>query len=200
MGTIETYMLPVRVKVEYHPDKDGGLERACFVQCANGEILTGNIPFSWAQYVCRQLNAARFRTPSNKSNNNVIAVLQINGNPMQKTDAKVAVKKDGALFLQDNPIYIDSIKKAGSLGEDLFIERWAQLPLDRPVTITCNYHIRGKKRYNLALCNAWVLDLLYGLRIIKSIDHRTVKSMDGSDISISKEDPYTLIQIKDWYE
>jgi len=195
MGTIDKYLLPVRTKIEYKPREDGSLERMCYVACSNGEILTGGLPFGWAQYICRRLNGGYYEHSYNKSYNKPIAVLQIDGNPLQKSEAKMATRKNGKLILQDSPAYIDSIKSAKLLGEQLFIERWTKLPIEKHVCVACEYYLRGRQRYNLSLCNAWVLDLLYRLHIIKTADHHVVKSMDGSGFYKAKDDPYTLIKI-----
>lgn len=196
--TINEYLLPVRIRVEYSPKDDGKLERVSYVECNNGEILTGGLPYEWAQFVCRQLNRAVFYQKNNKCYNEPIAVLRIDGNPLQKTDARIATEKDGHLILQDNQIYTNSIKEAGLLGEHLFLERWVQLPIDMPVVIACQYYLRGYKRYNIALCNAWILDLLYGLNIIKRADQHIVKSMDGSGFYKAEDDPYTIVKILGW--
>lgn len=195
MGTIDKYLLPVRTKIEYKPREDGSLERVCYVACNNGEILTGGLPFDWAEFITRRLNSSYYAQTNNKSYNNVIAVLRIEGNPLEKTDAKMGTNKNGKIILQDNPIYTESIRQLGLLGEHIFTERWAQLPITSPVSIACEYHLRGKKRYNIALCNAWVLDILNKLNIIKATDQYVVESMDGSRFFRSKGDPYVIVKI-----
>lgn len=199
MGSLEKHLLPVRVRVEYNPNPDSGmLERVCYVECANGEILTGSIPFDWAQYIARELNKGRYLDIIRARRTDPIAILRLEGLPLQKTDAKIAILKDKIVELADNPAYIKSIQLAAAMGEDLFIERWAQLPISDPVTVTCEYYINGHATYSLPLCNAWVLDLLKELRIIKSAGHRGVKSMDGSRFIKATDRPHSIITIRRW--
>ena len=58
-GSLEKYMLPVRARVEYDLNPQGKLERVCYVECANKEILTVGVPFEWAQYIACCLNQKR---------------------------------------------------------------------------------------------------------------------------------------------
>jgi len=199
MGSIEKYLVPARVRVEYSPNPSSGkLERVCYVECANGEILTGSIPFEWAQFICKCLNHGRLIGGTREAEKEPVALLRIDGLPLQKTEAIVVGKEQGLWVAKDAPAYLASISMACALGEEIFMYRWTQLPIEKPVSISCTYNITGHNVYNLPLCNAWVLDLLEGLHIIKSKGHRYVKSMDGSRFGKVNDNPHTLIAIREW--
>jgi hypothetical protein len=125
-----------------------------------------------------------------------IAVIRIEGLPLMKSESKIVGTKNGIMQILDSPEYVESIVKAGLLGEELFIGRWTQLPIDEPIQITCEYHVTGRLHYNLAQCNAWILDLLHGLSIIKSKGRFVVINMDGSRFIKENGEPYVLITIR----
>jgi len=197
--SISQHMLPVRVRVEYavNPETQEP-ERVCFVECANNELLTGNVPFSWANYICASLNrkyvakqgqARRLTDP--------IAILRIDGNPIQKNESKiVAEDKHGNFRIMDSLEYVESINRAALLGEEIFMERWCQLPISEPIIVSCIFSITGREQYNMAQCQSWILDLLWKLGIIRVATHTVVKSMNGSKFRKVKENPCTLVVIR----
>jgi hypothetical protein len=197
--SINEYMLPVRAKVEYYWNKETKKnERVCYVECANEEPLTVSVPFDWAQYIATTLNRRiTSKLYGHSKVSDPVAFIKIPGLPMQKADSQIVVEgKDGSLVIQEHPDYTKSIENAALLGEELFLERWAQLPIDFPIMVTCIYNIKGREQYNMAQCNEWVLDLLDRLRIIRSKLHRTVASMDGSCFRIVKDDVCTMVVIR----
>ena len=192
-NSIEEFLLPVRVRVDYIKG-----ERIVYLECANGEVLTVNLPFAWAQFMAFNINRQYFsRTNGSDKASNPVAVLRINGLPMQRSETQIVVPgNNGNLIIQENPAYTESIREAGLLGEELFLERYIQLPIKEPINICCIYNITGRERYNIARANAWVLDLLDRLNIIQGFSHRIVKSMNGSKVRVIKEEPFILIIIR----
>lgn len=197
---ISRHLLPVSVHVEYAENPETGkTERICCVQCSNGEYLTPNIPFTWCHFIAAAINRQYYKkiNPGHYATE-PIASLRIPGLPMEKSESNVVgMNKAGQLVFMDNPDYVATIKAAAALGEEIFLSRWTLLPIKSKVIITCLYRINGRKTYNLALLNAWSLDLLYGLNIIKSKGHRQVVSMDGSRIELADQ-AETIITIREW--
>lgn len=198
-NSINESLLPVRTRVEYelNPEK-GWKERVCYLECANGEILTGNLPFAWMQYIASAINHKYIGSAVKEYNvSNPIALIRIDGLPIQRSDSQIIGKDSkGKLSIAENPLYTESIKKAEQLGEELFLERWCQLPIRDPIMVSCIYNINGRTRYNIAKCNAWVIDLLDRLNIIYSKSHHVVKSMNGSRFRTIKEPPFVLVIIR----
>jgi hypothetical protein len=75
------------------------------------------------------------------------------------------------------------------------MSRIAALPIENKVIICCEFHINSKKRYTLPLCQAWALDVLRRLNIIRSKTSEQVISMDGSKIIRDRKSrsPYVII-------
>jgi hypothetical protein len=201
-NTIRKYLIPVTVRTEYlGTDTKGGYERISYLECANGEILTVSLPFDWAQYLAMIINRRHMKKLEKNyvENTTPLAVINIPGFPLQKTGSKiVAEDKKGMPVIMDSPVYLKSIENAMLLGEDLFIQRWTQLPINEPITITCVYEAHESEKYNLPLCNAWVLDLLTRLNIIKSDKANIVKNMDGSRFRNTRKEPSVYILIRKW--
>lgn len=200
VDTLSNYLLPVRVRIEYNPNPNSGLlERVCYLETRRGELLTNSVPFHWAQYMATKINGDYYRRTAPKQIvSDPIAVLRIDGLPFQKFDESKMVVRDkkGTLKLDDAPAYKESIAKAGLLGEDLFLNRWTQLPIVDPVNISCTYAVNSDKEFNIPLCNAWVLDLLYELGIIKSRGHKIVTAMDACSVRRVSSNPHTLVAIR----
>lgn len=188
VDTINKLLLPTRVRVEYDLNPNTSkLERICYVECKNGELLTGNVPWDWANYICSSLNKKHIHNSVNKYViTDPIAVLRIDGLPLTTAQYKggYAIKED--------------LDRLVLVGEELFMERWTQLPIDKPISIACTFNVSGKEKYILPLCNAWVLEILYGLGIIKQMNQHIVKTMDGSSIKYNANDNHTLIVIREW--
>ena len=198
-NTIEDLLLPVRARVQYQWNRETKKnERVCFVECGNGEILTGNVPFDWMHFICSCLNK-KYINDSTKPYrvSNPIAVLRIEGLPLQKSESQIiSTNKKGDMCIVESPDYTESINRAALLGEELFLERFTQLPISDPIVVSCIYNINGRGQYDLAQCNAWVLDMLNRLGIIHSKTNRTVKSTDGSRFRLIKESPFVMVIIR----
>ena len=192
-NSIEEYLLPVAVKVEYSKN-----ERVVYLETASGEILTVNIPTSWAYFMATAVNQRYVdKVTKGYQVSDPIALLRIEGLPLQKSDSQiVGTDKQGNLVIMENPVYTESIKKAELLGDELFLQRWVQLPITCPVMISCIYNVNGRGQYDIAQCNSWVLDLLNRLNILHSKTHHIVKSMDGSRFRKIKEEPFVLVVIR----
>jgi hypothetical protein len=156
------------------------------------------LPYSWAEFIATAINRRYIaRASSGYQVSDPIAVLRIEGLPFQKNESQIVARgKDDNFHIQDNPAYEESIKQAALLGENIFLERWSQLPIDEPVTVSCIYFIKGKAQYVLPQCNAYVLDLLDKLNVIKGKSQLYVKSMDGSQFRGTRENPYILVIIR----
>lgn len=197
--SINELLLPVRVRIEYTWNRETKHnERVCYLECANGEMLTGNLPFAWTGFIASSLNRKYVASISSGQRvSNPIAIIKIEGLPMQRMDSQIVGEgKDGNPRILDNPEYTESIKKAGLLGEELFLERWTQLPISDPISVECIFSINGKQQYVISECLSWVLDLLHQLGIIKSKSHRVVKSVNGSRFRSVKEGTCTLVILR----
>ena len=191
--SIEECLLPVRVAVEYSKN-----ERVTYLETASGEVLTVAVPVSWAYYMSMAINR-RYTEKITKGYqvSDPIALIKIEGLPLQKSDSQIVGQdKQGNLVILENPAYTESIKKAEILGDELFLQRWVQLPITCPVMISCIYNVNGRGQYDIAQANAWVIDLLNRLNILHSKTHHIVKSMDGSRFRKIKEEPFILIVIR----
>lgn len=195
--TIKTDLIPVRHHVEYVSDNcvTPHLKRVCAVACRNGELLTGAIPFSWMQYLCRAINQQSYYIKDDAFEAEELAVIEIPYAPMEKTDSQTIAQTNDGMKIISNPSYLNHMKKIALRMESLFLFRCVDLPIEGRINIACSYRVTSTKTYNLPLLNAWILDLLDKLCIIKSKNSRCVVSMDGSRIIHDQEGDRTIVTI-----
>lgn len=195
-------LIPVRFRVRNvfdNPKYPKYYRREFYVERNDGKPLTYPIPFKWAQLIAMQINRS-FSAQTTKRHGDVflLGTLRIEGNPVEEQKAPiVAPDKDGMLVLGENPEYSESIRKAYIKGEELFMGRAATLPIKHKIIVCCEFHIKSKKRYTLPLCQAWALDALHRLNIIRSKTSEQVVSMDGSKIIRDRQNksPYAIVTI-----
>jgi len=194
-------LIPVRFRMKYSRNKANPyyLDKRCFVERNDGKPLTYPIPFTWAHLIATQINRS-FSAQTTAKHGKVILLgtLRIEGNPVEEKSAPiVAEDRNGILVLGENPEYTESITSAAIKGEELFMSRITALPIEHKVIICCEFHINSKKRYTLPLCQAWALDVLHRLNIIRSKTSEQVVSMDGSKIlrDRKRKEPYVIITI-----
>ena len=195
-------LIPVQFRMKYifdNPEHPKYFRRECFVERSDRKPLTYPIPFAWAHLIATQINRSfSAQTTAKHGDVSLLGTLRIEGNPVEEKKAPiVAPNRDGILVFGENPEYTESINNAEIKGEELFMSRIAALPIEHKVIICCEFHINSKKRYTLPLCQAWALDVLHRLNIIRSKTSEQVISMDGSKIirDGKSKAPYVIITI-----
>lgn len=189
-NTIGRLLLPVRMRMVQLVD--GSLAN-CII-CNNGEQLTDNIPYDWAQFICTTLNEKYYK--KNNSVGRLLAVMRIPGNPIQMSESQRVVEKNGTFSIVQNPDYYQSFERIAQIGEDLFINRWTQLPIQIPIEVSAFYNVHSKTQFSLPSVNEWLLDLLKTIGIIQSTKAFQVKSMDGSYIKHTAK-PEIIVTIRE---
>jgi len=179
-------LIPVKFRMKYSRNKVNPyyLDKRFFVERNDGKPLTYPIPFAWAHLIATQINRS-FSAQTTAKHGEVILLgtLRIEGNPVEEKRAPiVAPDRDGILVLGESPEYTESIICAREQGEELFLNRVTNLPIEGKVIVSCEFHINSRKKYTLPLSQAWVLDVLHRLKIIRSKTSDQVISMDGSKI------------------
>lgn len=191
-------LLPVRVMRDTEQDA-GKYEPRHYVVRNDGEPLTRFIPKYWAKFLAYQINRPFAEKTATRRHGEIlrIATLRIDGNPIEESKAPIVSEEIGGLVLGESPEYAESFEKAAEQGDALFLDCIVSLPIDYPVIICAEFHVTGRMRYTLPLCESWLLDLLLRLEIVKMKTSNIVAAMDGSKIVHTErgKPPHTIVTI-----
>ncbi len=128
---------------------------------------------------------------------------EILGNPRTKKNSQQFSRRGGKPCLRQSEVYQKYKKEFLFQMSELKKENpevFDNLPIDRPVNISCTYYRGDNRRVDLVNLQNGTLDLLTEAGIIKDDNCDIVQSMDGSRVYKKKdgEVPRVVINISDF--
>lgn len=101
----------------------------------------------------------------------------------------------GQRYIAQSDAYRSYVAKCLAL-----IPAWARICIDRPVNIKALYYMPAARRVDITNLHSALHDVLVAARVLKddsSLSPRIVVGTDGSRVLVDKQNPRTVIEIKE---